>query len=244
MKPARPETIKLGGRRVDYRLVTSRTARMLRVRVGPNGMEVLKPAARQPDDVTTFLRGHETWILDNLQRADSLRQIRRRELRHPAEILFRGKPTKIRVDATTRRGRENRVFILDDQIIIQRGPCSRTPPARSLENWLRKHARQDIGKRLATVTARLKREPHRVYVMGQRTKWGNCSRKRNLSFNWRLIMAPPEVLNYIVTHEVAHLVEPYHSPKFWLLLRSHCPRFDSAKNWLHANHERLLRPIL
>jgi predicted metal-dependent hydrolase len=109
---------------------------------------------------------------------------------------------------------------------------------------LRKHARQDIGKRLATVTARMKRKPHRVYVMGQRTKWGNCSRKQNLSFNWRLIMAPPDVLNYIVTHEVAHLVEPYHSPKFWLLLRSQCPRFDSAKNWLHANHERLLRPIL
>ncbi len=60
----------------------------------------------------------------------------------------------------------------------------------------------------------LKRKPNRVYVRGQRTKWGNCSKLRNLSFNWRLVMAPDEVLDAIVIHELAHLIEPNHETKF------------------------------
>ena len=240
MKRAKPETIRLGRRQVDYRMVVSRTARVLRIRVGPNGMEVVKPAARQTGEVETFLRSNETWILNQLQRADTLRNIRNPKLRQSSEILLRGHLTKIQVVNTTRRGRENRVLFSDGQIVIQRGPCSRTPLERSLENWLRRQARKDIQQCLASVTVRLKREPHRIYIMGQRTKWGNCSHKKNLSFNWRLIMAPPEVLNYIVIHEVSHLAEPNHSPKFWLLLRSHCPRLEFAKNWLQTNGSELL----
>lgn len=70
------------------------------------------------------------------------------------------------------------------------------------------------------------------YVMGQRTRWGGCSGRRNLSFNWRLVMAPPAVLDYVVVHELAHLAEPSHSTKFWLLVRSHCPRFEEHREWL------------
>jgi hypothetical protein len=66
---------------------------------------------------------------------------------------------------------------------VQRPSGSRTPPARSLENWLRRQARAEIEKQLALVTARLRLRPQRIYVMGQRTKWGNCSAGRNLSFN-------------------------------------------------------------
>ena len=62
----------------------------------------------------------------------------------------------------------------------------------------------------------------RVYIMDQRTKWGGCSRRGNLSFNWRPVMAPPEVLDYIVVHELAHLTERNHSTRFWLIVRSYC----------------------
>ena len=85
---------------------------------------------------------------------------------------------------------------------------SQTPPARSLENWLRQKAREEIHKHLAVVTARLGERADRVYVMGQRTKWGTCSARRNLSFNWRLIPAPDFVLRCLVTHEAAQLAIP------------------------------------
>ena len=76
--------------------------------------------------------------------------------------------------------------------------------------------------------------------MGQRTKWGNCSALQNLSFNWRLIMAPAFVLRYLVTHEAVHLAIPDHSQKFWLTVRSLCPESERARQWLCASGHRLL----
>jgi hypothetical protein len=110
---------------------------------------------------------------------------------------------------------------------------------RVCENWLRRQARAEIEKQLGTVTTRLRQRPRRVYVMGQRTKWGNCSADRNLSFNWRLILAPDSVLRYLVTHEAVHLAVPDHSTKFWLTVQSLCPETERAKQWLSANGLRL-----
>jgi YgjP-like, metallopeptidase domain len=70
---------------------------------------------------------------------------------------------------------------------------------------------------------------NRIYVMGQRTKWGNCSALRNLSFNWRLVMAPDFVLRYIATHEMVHLAVPNHSRKFWLTVQSLCPEMGEVE---------------
>jgi predicted metal-dependent hydrolase len=75
--------------------------------------------------------------------------------------------------------------------------------------------------------------------MGQKTKWRGCSRRRNLSFNWRLVTAPPQVRDYIVVHELAHLVEPYHSIWFWLIVRSYCPEYEKWRRWLELNQARL-----
>jgi predicted metal-dependent hydrolase len=120
-------------------------------------------------------------------------------------------------------------------LVIMRGHGSRMPAAKSLENWLRKRAREEIKHHLDAVTQTLQRYPHKVYIMGQRTKWGNCSSLHNLSFNWRLIMAPDFVMRYLVTHEAVHLAVPDHSQRFWLTVQSLCPDMETAKQWLSAN---------
>ncbi len=76
--------------------------------------------------------------------------------------------------------------------------------------------------------------------MDQRTKWGNCSAMQNLSFNWRLILAPDFVLRYLVTHEAVHLAVPDHSRRFWLTVQSMCPETERAKQWLSSNGQKLL----
>ena len=83
----------------------------------------------------------------------------------------------------------------------------------------------------------------RVYVMGRRTKLGNCSALRNLSFNWRLVMAPPYILEYVVVHEAVHLAIPDHSQKFWLTVRSHCPAAEKARPWLRQHQQLLMEPL-
>ncbi|MDP9237588.1 MAG: M48 family metallopeptidase [Chloroflexota bacterium] len=229
----------LGGQRVDYLVRQSKSARKLRLRVGLNGIEIVVPPERTSRDATAFLSRNETWVLSQLQRIDRLRKVRKHRTVQFDEILFRGVPTKISVELVETRARGNIVRCIDGKILVQRGGASRIPVERSLENWLRRQARLDIGAHLKSVTSRLRQSPMRIYVMGQRTKWGNCSRKRNLSFNWRLILAPEFVLQYLVTHEAAHLAVPDHSAKFWLTVQSLCAETERAKQWLAANGHKL-----
>ena len=116
MKPATQHQIQLGGRRIDYRVVRSMGAKKLRVRVGPSGVEVVQPVARTSEDVSTFLGRNEVWILDQLQRVERLRDVRRPVQHRGGEILFRGEITRLRIEATGARGRGNAVSFVDGEI--------------------------------------------------------------------------------------------------------------------------------
>lgn len=240
MRPETLATIDLCGQKVQYRLIHSKSAQKLRVRVGVHGVEVVQPGTREPEDVSAFLCANSTWIISQLERVERLQSVRRPHLNQEGKILYRGTPTPVQVEDIVRRQTTNQVIFAQDRIIIVRGRASQTPLARSLENWLRKQARVAIDQQLNAVTNRIKRYPNKVYIMDQRTKWGNCSALHNLSFNWRLIMAPDFVLRYLVTHEVVHLAVPDHSKKFWLTVQSLCPDTEKAKQWLSANGSQLL----
>jgi predicted metal-dependent hydrolase len=114
------------------------------------------------------------------------------------------------------------------------------PAARSLERWLRRSARTAVEQHAALVAEKLGVEIGRIYIMDQRTKWANCSRLRNLSFSWRIIMAPDSVLRYLVVHEVVHLAVPDHSQRFWLTVQSMCSDAERGRQWLAANGTRLM----
>lgn len=231
--------IRLDRQHVTYRLVVSPTARRLRIRVGPNGVDVVQPRGRSPADVVGFLRANEGWIVSQLERAEPLTRIRRPDGGKAGEILYRGEPTRVWIEESAARSRGNRVALDSAGIVIRCPRESQTTPARSLELWLRKQARHEIDRQLVVVTKRLNRFPHRVYVMDQRTKWGNCSTRHNLSFSWRLICAPNFVLQYLVTHEAVHLAIPDHSRRFWLTVQSLCPETERARQWLCANERKL-----
>ena len=207
--------------------------------MGPSGVEVVQPATVSDEDVAVFLRQNEVWVLTQFDRVSRLRSLRLPEQSQLGEILFRGEPTPVRIEFAETEARGNVVSLTNGEIMVRRGAKTQTPAARGLENWLRKQARTAITDCLAVVTSRIRQQPRRVYVMGQRTKWGNCSSRQNLSFNWRLILAPDFVLRYLVTHEVVHLAIPNHSAKFWLTVQSACPETERAKQWLSRNHAHL-----
>jgi predicted metal-dependent hydrolase len=240
MKQATLETIDLGGRRVDYHLVRSKTAQKLRVRVGLNRVEVVQPPDRDAQELESFLEDNQDWIINQLDRAERLSPIRKPLQKTTGEILLRGMPTPVKVEENFQRRGTNKVVFENGSLTIVLGSKSRTSPVKSLENWLRKQAKHEILRLLETLTKKLGKSPNKVYVMAQKTKWGNCSSLQNLSFNWRLIMAPDFVIKYLVTHEAVHLVVPDHSKRFWLTVQSLCPEMDRAKQWLCANSDRLM----
>ena len=83
-------------------------------------------------------------------------------------------------------------------------------------------------------------EYHRIRIGGQRTLWGSCSPGGTLSFNWRLVLTPPEVLDYVVVHELCHLRVPIHSQRFWALVERHRAHWRQQRDWLRDNGSELL----
>jgi predicted metal-dependent hydrolase len=101
--------------------------------------------------------------------------------------------------------------------------------------WYRRYAKSVLAKRARELSA-LHRVPfNRLSIRSQETKWGSCSRKGNIALNWRLILAPPFVIDYVILHELLHTVVLNHTHRFWVLLKAVCPNCQKAINWLNAN---------
>jgi predicted metal-dependent hydrolase len=104
--------------------------------------------------------------------------------------------------------------------------------AEAIERWYRTQARKEVAQRLDAATRRAGQRYTRLTIRGQRTRWASCSSSGAMSFNWRLLLAPPEILDYVVEHEVAHLTYMDHSPRFWALLESRVPDWRTHARWL------------
>lgn len=109
----------------------------------------------------------------------------------------------------------------------------------ALKSALAARALERIRERLAVFAPRIGGEYGRVAIRDQRSRWGSCSSKHNLNFNWKLIMAPPEVLDYVVIHELCHLHEFNHSDRFWRLVSAQMPEYEVWKKWLKVHAEEL-----
>jgi predicted metal-dependent hydrolase len=113
--------------------------------------------------------------------------------------------------------------------------------ARRLGDWLRAEAKADLTRRTNFHAANLACEPKRISVRDQSTRWGSCSSTGTISYSWRLIFAPQFVLDYVAAHEVAHLREMNHGPRFWRLVRDTMPDMHKARAWLKLNGAELHR---
>jgi predicted metal-dependent hydrolase len=110
---------------------------------------------------------------------------------------------------------------------------------RRLLDWLKRQAHLDLKFRVDLHARRLNLKPKRIFVRDQTTRWGSCSTTGALSFSWRLVLAPPFVLDYLAAHEVAHLAHMNHGPRFWALVARTMPRHEEARNWLHKHGSSL-----
>ncbi len=112
---------------------------------------------------------------------------------------------------------------------------------RRVRDWLKVHARAVLAERSRTVAARIGRRVSGVRLGDPRSRWGSCSSSGRLAYSWRLILAPAFVLDYVVAHEVAHLVHPNHGDRFWQLAGELCGDIETPRSWLSRNGARLLR---
>ena len=128
------------------------------------------------------------------------------------------------------------VAIIDGEIRVRSDPAHL---ARRVRDHLVAMARVELARRARRLAARIERRVARITVRDTKSRWGSCSGRGNLSFSWRLIFAPEPVIDYVVAHEVAHLAEMNHSPRFWCLVESLSPGSDAPRAWLKRHRSRL-----
>jgi len=158
-----------------------------------------------------------------------------------ARVPLRGEP---HVVAVTETGSHGGVVTITEAGDGVRGLLVAGAPehaARRLTDWLVEQARRDLDARVRHHARQLDVRAKRIAVRDQLSRWGSCSTTGVLSFSWRLILAPPFVLDYVAAHEVAHLREMNHGKKFWALVRETMPDMEPARRWLYANGTDLHR---
>lgn len=125
-----------------------------------------------------------------------------------------------------------------DELILRRG-ADRAAPQQVLREWLVDRARETFAERVAHWAPLIGVAFKRVSIRDQRTVWGSCTRAGDLSFNWRIVMAPPETLDYLVIHELCHRLEMNHSKRYWANVAKHCPDWKKHREWLREHSRRL-----
>jgi predicted metal-dependent hydrolase len=203
-------------------------ARRLTLRVSRPSRAVIVtiPVQCDLDEAGSFLNRHIEWVrerLDSLPDPVPFRDNAAMPLRgEPHRVVFTANPSTRIVNIVKIEGHRPQIHVPGD---VETAP-------RRLRIWLFDEAKRDLDKRVACHAARLGLKAKRIAVRDQTSRWGSCSTTGVLSFSWRLILAPPPILDYVAAHEVAHLKEMNHGPKFWSLVEKTMPDLEHAKRWL------------
>jgi predicted metal-dependent hydrolase len=213
-----------------YTIRRSPRARRIRVKVDPHdGIEVVIPQRATKKDARAAVAELRPWIERKLSEAE---RARTSLLSPPGTVPFLGAHLALHYDEQRTRAHRK-----DDVLHL---PAANAHDA--LERWYRTEARRQIEPRLTNATQALGRPHTTLAIRNQRTRWGSCSSTGAMSFNWRLMLAPEPVLDYVVWHEACHLVVMDHSTRFWSLVERHLPGYREPRKWLRQNGAALVLP--
>jgi predicted metal-dependent hydrolase len=215
--------LDVGGSTVRAEVRESRQARRLRLVVRPGGpLEVTVPRGTGARALRRFVDEHADWIRDRLAE-------------RPVPVLALGRPGSVvlageRIPLVHEPGGKSVAEVRHGVLAVWGHD-----PAEAVSRWYRREARRLLEASAERQAASLGLSYARIAVRDQRTRWGSCSTRGTLSFSWRLALAPPEVLDYVVIHELLHLKEHNHSPAFWRLLDVHRPGWRAQAAWLRSH---------
>ena len=224
---------------VPYRIRRSDRARRARIVVDPGGVEVVVPRRMALRHVTPFVEEKRPWIERTLRRfREAELTAPPVELEHGGVVPYLGRELLLRVQVERWRQRSH-VALRGE--VLRVAVASPGPDAirDALERWYRVRAREEVAWRLEEACARAGTSYRSLSIRAQQTRWASCSSNGTMSFNWRLLLAPEEILDYVVEHEVAHIEVLDHSQRFWRLLASRCPEYREHERWLRRHGSAL-----
>ena len=224
--------------RLSFELRVSQRARQLRLEIHSGSrLLVILPHNLPAQKAYDLIVEKENWILKHIKKQQSPPQ---KKLSAGDSVLYRGKSIKIRALSVSEKTATIR--LRESFFEIHLPQDGNLPLNEVLASWFRWQAKNQIVKETRRLAKKLGVIIGRISIRDQKTRWGSCSSKKNLNFNWRLLMAPPAVLQYVIIHELTHLEQMNHSKKFWSLVAKRCPDYKTHQKWL-KEHGTELRQI-
>ena len=228
----RHTSLALDGRRygvvIHENARTSRlTLRLLPQPKGDDAFKITVPPGTPLTDIDTFLSRHLDWAAEQVGgRPEPV------AIEDGATIPLRGVPTRI-VHAGAGRGLTKLDDLDGEPVLIVHGDADHV--ARRVTDFLKREAKADLARSVARHAKALGVKPRSITIRDTVSRWGSCSTTGALNFSWRIVLAPPEVLDYLAAHEVAHLREMNHSPRFWSLVEDLLPGMERQRRWLREH---------
>ncbi len=234
MSETAPRQTTLLGQTVAYETHRSPEATEPRIDVDIKGVRVVLPK-ESTEDPEELLAENAAWVIDKKQKYDSFReQVPDREFAPGATFPYLAEPHEIVLE------RRSTSDIVNQEFRLARHHVEQTSIKRALETLYRRKAREWFSDRADLLAREMAVEYKEIEIRNQRTKWGSCSTSGTLGLNWRLMMAPEEVINYVLVHELVHLREQNHTDEFWSLVAEHDPEYKSHAQWLEENSTTLV----
>jgi len=230
--------VDLQGRPIAYSLKQSQRTRGIRLEIrSETGLTVVVPRKYARQQVLDILRQKAGWILKHLPTNKPVQMpLFTQELGQGDRLSFLGRPIEIVID--TRKSPASSAVLHGNKLLVSSGPRNGAIP-KILEKWYRQQAAMVFKQKADSYQEIMGLRYHTIFIRGQRTRWGSCSPAGNLTLNWKLLMAPEEIVDYVVMHELAHLKHMNHSKKFWDLVGRYCPGWKRHRKWLILHEDEL-----
>lgn len=221
----------------DYKVEYSSRKRLM-LEVSRDTQLIVKAPFDTPIDVIeAAIQKKKLWIYQKLQHPQKYGpNLLTKELKSGETFEYLGKNYKLKIID------EGGIFRFKNRFYLSAN--LRATGKELFTEWYQVKAREKMEPLIRYYANLLGVRYEKIMVSDLRFRWGSCTPKKNLNFNWRLIKAPYFVLNYIIVHELVHLIEPNHSPRFWDLVAVTYPKYDEAKEWLRLNGQKLETSLL
>ena len=226
-----PVTLEIEGQEITLSFRRNAKCKRMVLRLSADGagaVITLSPRSSKAEALR-FAETSKPWLIKTMEK-----RVRPVPFAHDQKILFNGKLYTI-IATGGRRGLIT--YGPEDFTISVPGDAAHV--ARRLSDWLKVQAKEKLQRVSQDYAAAMQTKFRKLTIRDQKSRWGSCSATGDLSYSWRLILAPPEVLDYVAAHEVAHLKEMNHGPRFWRLVVTHCKTAKQARRWLREHGREL-----
>lgn len=235
--------LNCGGVIIPYIIKKSAKAKHIRITVARNGVVATAPVFMSEKKVIVFVEQKKAWIAKKVDRfAGFTLDSKTREFADGEELTFQGEKFKLRVVESDKKNTSAQIkgdcltVHINREIPLDIRP---TEIQSRLVQLYKDLAREAVTERVEFFKQQLDVEYNQIRIKEQRSRWGSCSKKGNLNFNWKLVIAPPDVIDYVVVHEVCHLRHMNHLQDFWRCVETVLPDYRDSKNWLKENGWKL-----